>query len=458
MRTQKIWAGLMVLATATVIAFMPLSSTSSAATVPLLGSYDGSNNPAGVSAFAAETGGTASIYSDYLQGSAGWPGEVGTSTSSPWILSQLKGKLGGSRLVLSVPLQDISGESNQQSLASYAANPATWDAEFSILAKNLVADGFSNAIIRLMWEPDSLGIYSNDDLTSAANYATVWRDAYGAMASVAGANFAWAWYWAATFDATTDNTAYPGNAYVNYVSLDFYDQSWISTCAIPYNGTVFSASQEACLWSAPNGYSAVLKSFSNFANGVQKPMAFGEWGEITRADKHGGGDDPTFINDFSAWLKTNNVAWISYFDFNSGGNSILANYPNSLAAYKTDLGSGGGSASTTTTTTQPQATTTTTTTTSGIVVTGVSPNSGPAGGGTTVTVTGTGFSSATVVDFGSAAATIKSVSATAITVVAPPIPAGVTIYVNVGVAYVTVGTPSGKSQASSAGIFRYISS
>jgi len=37
------------------------------------------------------------------------------------------------------------------------------------------------------------------------------------------------------------------------------------------------------------------------------------------------------VNDFTAWMKANNVAWASYFNFNSGGNSILADYPNALA-------------------------------------------------------------------------------------------------------------------------------
>ena len=325
-------------AVAAATAIVLLAVSSSATTPPLLGSYDGAGNPAGATAFANQTGSSASIYSDYLQGSDGWPVEVGTKGTPPWVLSQLEGKLGNQRLVLSVPLQDISGESNQQSLASYAANPATWDAEFTVLAQNLVADHFSNAIIRLMWEPDALGTYANDDLTTAANYATVWRDAYTSMAAVSGANFAWAWYWAPGFDSSTNNAAYPGNAYVDYVSLDFYDQSWVTTCGIPYNGTAFTSTQESCLWASPQGYGAELKSLANFAANAQKPMAFGEWGVITRSDNHGGGDDPTFINDFATWMEANNVAWASYFNFNSGGNTILADYPESLAAYNADFG------------------------------------------------------------------------------------------------------------------------
>jgi hypothetical protein len=314
----------------------PLADSLVSSNVPLLGSYNGAATPGGNTAFANETGAPASLYSDYAAGQ----NETWTNWSNTiaWLLPQLKGQLGSSRLVLSVPLASGGYSSQPAAMAAFAASPATYDAEMTTLAKTLVANGFSNAIIRLMWEPDVLGTYSNDDLTSAANYAALWRDAHNAMAAVAGSSFQWAWYWSPGYDATTNNTAYPGSAYVDYVSLDFYDQSWVQTCGIPYNGTAFTATQETCLWSALNGYGAELKSFAAFATSAGKPMSFGEWGVITRGDNHGGGDDPTFINDFAAWMKANNVAWASYFNFNSGGNAILANYPNSLAAYRVALG------------------------------------------------------------------------------------------------------------------------
>ncbi|MEV6133921.1 IPT/TIG domain-containing protein, partial [Streptomyces violaceusniger] len=55
------------------------------------------------------------------------------------------------------------------------------------------------------------------------------------------------------------------------------------------------------------------------------------------------------------------------------------------------------------------------------VVSGVSPGQGPAAGGNTVTLTGSGFSGATAVRFGAVSATsFTVVSATQITAVAPP--------------------------------------
>ena len=81
-------------------------------------------------------------------------------------------------------------------------------------------------------------------------------------------------------------------------------------------------------------------------------------------------------------------------------------------------------------------------------ITSVAPASGPVAGGTTVTVTGTGFTGATAVTFGTTAATSYTVvSATSITAVSP---AG-----SAGTVDVTVTTPGGTSATSPADQFTY---
>jgi autotransporter-associated beta strand protein len=81
-------------------------------------------------------------------------------------------------------------------------------------------------------------------------------------------------------------------------------------------------------------------------------------------------------------------------------------------------------------------------------VTGVSPNSGPTAGGTTVTIAGTNFTGATAVDFGTTPATdVVVVNRTTITAVSPA---------GAGVAEVTVITPAGASATTSADQFTYI--
>jgi hypothetical protein len=81
------------------------------------------------------------------------------------------------------------------------------------------------------------------------------------------------------------------------------------------------------------------------------------------------------------------------------------------------------------------------------VVTSLSPATGPAGGGTSVTITGTGFYNGTSVSFGSTVATrVSFASATSITAQAPA---------GTGVVDVTVTSPDGTSATSAADQFTY---
>jgi hypothetical protein len=83
-------------------------------------------------------------------------------------------------------------------------------------------------------------------------------------------------------------------------------------------------------------------------------------------------------------------------------------------------------------------------------VTSVAPTTGPAAGGTTVTITGTGFSAATGVSFGSApAASFTVVSATSITAISPATAAGTVD--------VTVVDGGGASATSAADQFTFVS-
>jgi hypothetical protein len=86
---------------------------------------------------------------------------------------------------------------------------------------------------------------------------------------------------------------------------------------------------------------------------------------------------------------------------------------------------------------------------SGPIVTSVSPNSGPTAGGTSVTITGTGFTGATSVDFGGTAAASFAVNSdTSIMAVSPAEAAGTVD--------VTVTAPGGTSATSGADQFTFV--
>ena len=83
-----------------------------------------------------------------------------------------------------------------------------------------------------------------------------------------------------------------------------------------------------------------------------------------------------------------------------------------------------------------------------LAVTAISPLSGPAAGGTQVTITGTGFSGVTAVNFGSTSATSFTVNSdTQITATSPA---------GIGVVDVTVVAAAGTSATSSADKFSYL--
>jgi hypothetical protein len=82
-------------------------------------------------------------------------------------------------------------------------------------------------------------------------------------------------------------------------------------------------------------------------------------------------------------------------------------------------------------------------------ITGISPASGPVTGGTTVTITGAGFTGATSVRFGTANAAMTVSSDTQITATSPPA-------ASPGTVDITVTTPTGTSPASSADQFAYL--
>jgi hypothetical protein len=85
-------------------------------------------------------------------------------------------------------------------------------------------------------------------------------------------------------------------------------------------------------------------------------------------------------------------------------------------------------------------------------VSSLSPTTGSIAGGTSVTITGTGFTGATAVDFGGVAATSITASTTAIgTSITAISPATTTA----GIVDVTVTTPAGTSAASTADQFTY---
>jgi Ca2+-binding RTX toxin-like protein len=121
--------------------------------------------------------------------------------------------------------------------------------------------------------------------------------------------------------------AYPGDAYVDVVGMDFY---W----SPQYQGNDPTAAWNE-LVNQPYG----LKWLENFASAHGKPTAYSEWGIQT--DNAG-----AFIAKADEWFASHNVVYQSYWNSSPDGVGKLSDYhlPNAAAAFKAAFGDASTSA------------------------------------------------------------------------------------------------------------------
>jgi hypothetical protein len=304
-----------------------------------LGVYRGAANPSGVSAFTQWLGSPVSYAEDFL------PGDSWSSIESPmWWLNAWQGR--PYRMVYGVPIIPGTGGS----LAAGASG--AYNAHYQTLAQNLVSTGQGNAILRLGWEfGGSWYSWKVANATDAANYAAYWRQIVTTMRAVA-PDLKFDWNPIAGWQPVDPASAYPGDAYVDYIGVDVYDQSWIADYANPV----------AC-WNDALKSQWGLTWHRDFAAAHGKLMSFPEWGVATRSDGHGGGDAPYFIQQMTQWIAQNNVGYHVYFAFDApdGAHDLMdGSFPNSASAFKAAMSAAASGTTTTTTTTVPTTTTTTT--------------------------------------------------------------------------------------------------
>ena len=320
------------------------------------GVYVGGGNSSGLTSFSGWLGVRQSYVLDFLA-SDSWS----SIDSASWFASQWSGS--GAQLVLSVPMLPASGATLSQGAAG------AYNSYFKTLAQQLLAAGDGNAILRLGWEMNG-NWYAWSIQNGAANYAAYWRQIVNTMRAVS-PNF--------KFDfcpndgssyvngvALNPESAYPGDAYVDYVGLDVYDESWVS------GWTTFTNRWNGYL-TQPYG----LNWQRTFAAAHGKQVSFPEWG-LWPSASNGGGDAPSFVQSMYTWMSQSNLAYQMYFDAST---SVMASYPSAQSTYKQLFGP---TTTTTTTsmttapvTTTSSSTTTTTSTTTAPVTTTTSTTTAP---------------------------------------------------------------------------------
>lgn len=226
----------------------------------------------------------------------------------------------GASYILTVGMLPSSGGT---SLATGATG--AYNSYYTTLAQNLVADGLANnTIIRLGHEFN--GTWYAWKVTTdadALNFAAYWQQIVTAMRAVPGAaNLKFCWNGCTGWSSFPVADAYPGDAYVDYIGVDVYDQSW-ATNTYPYPSDdsaadMLTRQQNAWVsYSTTNNYG--LAWWHNFAVTHSKPLSIPEWGLCNRTDTHGGLDNPYYIQQMYNFIQdpVNNVAFHVYFDVNA---------------------------------------------------------------------------------------------------------------------------------------------
>jgi len=264
-----------------------------------LGVYAGAGDPSAVAAFESRLGRPVSVVHDNLAKES-WD----SLTDVGWWLSQWGATKYAQRVVYTVPMLPNSGGT----LAEGATG--AYNTHFRLLALKMIAGGQGNATLRI--GPEFNGTWFKWTIAvpyGGADFAAYWRQIVNTMRSVPGANFKFDWcpnggssY--VNGQPLQAESAWPGDAYVDYIGADIYDQSWAAHRGDP-----------AARWNeymnAPNG----LRWHRDFAAAHGKAMTFPEWGIANRHDGYGGGDAPYFIEQMYEWIRTNNVAYSMYFEY-----------------------------------------------------------------------------------------------------------------------------------------------
>jgi hypothetical protein len=324
-----------------------------------LGLYDGMSSPSGIETAARWLGSTSSIkYAQDFIDATDW-----SHISNPWQLGNWKGS--PFTMVWGVPMLPCGAPATQcaTNVSDFNAVASGGDdGYFKTLAQNLVNSGFASSYIRLGWEFNgnwmgwSICNSGASSLTSwASDFVPAFRNIVTSMRSVSGANFKFIWN-----PLDSSNTGcpgaslenfYPGDNYVDDVSLDVYDG---------IGGTVSDSARWSDMLNGVNtgGWTAVKpesingQSFEGY--GLNWLAAFGkehgkevglpEWGLCETGANGGGGDDTYFMTQMAAWIKANATGPAIFWNY-SGGTLALnipgytsAASPNATAAFRAAFG------------------------------------------------------------------------------------------------------------------------
>ncbi|MFK8025113.1 MAG: glycosyl hydrolase [Ilumatobacter sp.] len=225
-------------------------------------------------------------------------------------------------LVVTVPLAFGTGSAKSAAGRREIRNKlnetarGTWDADFRYVAENLAFNGYPDAVIRLGHEFTG-SWYPWSAQGNAQQYINAWRQIHRVFREVS-PDFRFEWNAARNTFGTYGPEAYPGDDYVDLVSLDVYHEPWKGDPQLTDD-----------TWE--RRYLRPLRLHRDFAISRGKPVSYAEWA-------NGKIDQPDFIERMYAWFESlpdsgpGRLEYHSYFNPPKAAYE-LSGFPKSEAAY-----------------------------------------------------------------------------------------------------------------------------
>ncbi|MFO1058515.1 MAG: glycosyl hydrolase [Dongiaceae bacterium] len=200
-----------------------------------------------------------------------------------------------------------------------------YNSQWKQIGAMLVSTGHADAILRLGWE-----FNGNWFVWSAVKCPTCfvqyWQQIVTTLRSVPGQKFKFDWNPGIGSLSINADKVYPGDAYVDYIGLDVYNEWWDPKDQDPVHR-----------WNTAVTRPYGLAWQASFAAQHGKMISFPEWATGTRPNGHGAGDDPYFIQQMYSWIQTHNVRYHDYWDYKASDyNGMLSNnqFPKAGAMYQ----------------------------------------------------------------------------------------------------------------------------
>ncbi|MEV7278849.1 glycosyl hydrolase [Streptomyces sp. NPDC093111] len=218
----------------------------------------------------------------------------------------------GRVLVLNVPMLDRSeARLPDRRVAELlkAGARGRYDTHFRVLAQRLVRQRLGDSVLVLGWEMNGI-TYTHRCHPAPTQWQAYWRRIVRAMRAVPGQRFRFDFAPSRGRDAIAWTRCYPGDAYVDVIGMDAYDQP---------RGTSFSRQVDE-----PYG----LRHQVTFARRHHKRVSYPEWGLFRN------GDDPAYVKGMLDWFRAQRPLYESLADYCPHGVWNCSRHPKSAREYR----------------------------------------------------------------------------------------------------------------------------